>query len=89
MARASYAALRFAEALLSAGSRFLNAILLDGSTSISISARAALERTPRWRRARVWIDRAFWFDPDHCALALAREAELARKTLAQIAGLKD
>lgn len=89
MNRASYAAIRFAEALLSAGSRFLNATLLGGSTSISISARAALERTPRWRRARVWIDRLFWFDSQHCARALAREVYLAKRTLAQLEALKD
>jgi hypothetical protein len=89
MGRASYAALRFAEAVLSAVSRFLNAVLLGGSTSVSISARAALERTPRWRRARVWIDRLFWFDPDHCQRALDREIALARRTLEQLAALED
>lgn len=84
MRRVRYATIRFAEALLSATSRFLNAVLLNGSTSISISARAALEETPRWRRARVLIDRAFFFDPDHCAVSLEREVDAAKKTLRRV-----
>lgn len=84
MNRVAYAGVRLAEALLSSVSRFGNAVFLGGSTSISISARAALEPSERWQRSRRIIDRVLWFDHDHCQSALNREVELARKTLAQV-----
>lgn len=87
--RPLYVLLRIAETLLSVGSRGINAFLPGGSTSISVSARAALEESPGWAAARVRIDRLFIVQTlltgkTHCQWALDREADLARKTLAQI-----
>lgn len=84
MKRLRYAALRLAEALLSSMSRFCNAVFLNGSTSISISARAALEPGPRWARARRIIDAVFWFDPNHCRTSLESEVAMARRTIATV-----
>lgn len=59
-------ALRLATLASQAG----NVVLFDGSEDETISGRAyrlgVLGGCPVWARRAEFIDRVFWFDPDHC-----------------------
>jgi hypothetical protein len=81
--RPIYIVARFAEMLIAAGSRVLNAAVFGGSTHQTTSARAFIDgmTDPEWARRRDRIDAVFWFTPDHCAGAWAAEVEAAQKTL--------
>lgn len=81
--RPIYIIARFAEMLIAAGSRILNAAVFGGSTHQTTSARAYIDgqTSPKWARRRAFIDRVFWFQPYHCARAWAAEVDAAHKTL--------
>jgi len=81
--RPLYIALRFAEALGSAGSRLFNAAILGGSTHQSTSARAHIESyaSDGWATARTWINRVFFWQADHCRMAWEYEVAEALNTL--------
>ena len=85
LSRPIYILARFAEMLIAAGSRVLNAAVFGGSTHQTVSARAFIDgqTSPKWAKRRVIIDRLFWFQSDHCATAWAAEVLAARKTLAR------
>jgi hypothetical protein len=69
--------------LISSGSRVLNAAVFGGSTHQTTSARAYIDgqTSPKWEKRRIFIDRLFWFQTNHCAGAWAAEVEAAHKTL--------
>jgi len=83
--RPLYILARFAEMLIAAGSRVLNAAVFGGSMYQTLSSRAFIDgqTCPKWAKRRDLIDRLFWFQPDHCAKAWAAEVLAARKTLAR------
>ena len=74
LSRPIYILARFAEMLIAAGSRVLNAAVFGGSTHQTLSARAFIDgmSSPKWARRR---DRIDWF------LAWQNEVDAARKTL--------
>ena len=74
LSRPIYVLARFAEMLIAAGSRVLNAAVFGGSTHQTTSARAHIDgkTDPKWARRR---DRIDWF------LAWQNEVDAARKTL--------
>jgi len=88
LSRPIYILARFAEMIIAAGSRVLNAAVFGGSTHQTLSARAFIDGQAilKWANRRAVIDRVFWFQPDHCAKAWAAEVDAARKTLSR-AGL--
>ena len=85
LSRPLYILARFAEMLIAAGSRVLNAAVFGGSTHQTVSARAFIDgqSIAKWAKRRAVIDRLFWFQPDHCATAWEAEVTAARKTLAR------
>jgi hypothetical protein len=85
LSRPIYILARFAEMLIAAGSRVVNAAVFGGSTHQTLSARAFIDgmTSPKWAKRRSVIDRVFWFQPDHCKTAWAAEVTAARKTLAR------
>ena len=83
LSRPIYILARFAEMLIAAGSRVLNAAVFGGSTHQTTSARAFIDgmSDPRWAKRRDIIDTAFWFQPNHCKTAWLQEVDAAMKTL--------
>jgi len=83
LSRPLYILARFAEMLISSGSRVINAAVFGGSTHQTTSARAYIDgqTNAKWAKRRNMIDRVFWFTPNHCASAWAAEVEAAKKTL--------
>lgn len=81
--RPIYIIVRTAEMIISTVSRAINAAVFDGSTHQTTSARAFIEgkTDAKWAKRRDFIDRLFWFTPNHCESAWAAEVEAARKTL--------
>lgn len=67
--------------LATVGSQFLNVLVLNGHPDETISGRAwrqgVLEHDPSWIRARLIIDRMFFFDPDHCRKSHHADREFA------------
>jgi len=80
---AIYILARFAEMLIAAGSRVINAAVFGGSTHQTVSARAFIDgqTDPKWAKRQRAIDAVFWFMQDHCEGAWAAEVDAARKTL--------
>ena len=74
LSRPIYILARFAEMLIAAGSRVLNAVIHSGSTHQTLSARAHIDgkTDPKCARRRDRIDRF---------LAWQNEVDAARKTL--------
>lgn len=62
-----------------------NVLLFDGNPDESISARAyrkgVVEGEAGWARARRWIDRLFWWEPDHCQRAHKHDLDAARRLI--------
>lgn len=85
--RPAYILARFAEMLIALISRMVNAVFFGGSTHQTTSARAYIDgmTDPEWARRRVWIDRLFWFHPDHCKKSWELEVYNAHKTLSRAA----
>jgi hypothetical protein len=85
LSRPIYILARFAEMLIAAGSRVLNAAVFGGSTHQTLSARAFIDgmSSPKWAKRRDIIDTAFWFQPNHCKTAWLQEVDAAQKTLAR------
>ena len=85
LSRPLYILARFAEMLISSGSRVINAAVFGGSTHQTTSARAYIDgkTNAKWARRRSIIDRVFWFTPNHCESAWIVEVEAARKTLSR------
>ena len=83
LSRPLYILARFAEMLISSGSRVINAAVFGGSTHQTTSARAYIDgqTNAKWAKRRNMIDCLFWFTPNHCATAWAAEVEAAQKTL--------
>jgi len=84
LSRPIYILARFAEMLIAAGSRVLNAAVFGGSTHQTTSARAHIDgkTDPKWARRRDRIDRFLaWYEADHCQRAWQNEVDAARKTL--------
>ena len=83
LSRPIYILARFAEMLIAAGSRVINAAVFGGSTHQTISARAFIDgmSDPKWAKRQRAIDAAFWFQPNHCKTAWMQEVDAARKTL--------
>lgn len=83
--RPFYILLRFAEMLISAGSRLLNAAVFGGSTHQTTSARSYIDgkTDPKWARRRDCIDFVFFYPPCHCKRSWGKEVSDARKTLAR------
>jgi hypothetical protein len=71
--------------LATLASQTLNVLLFDGNPDESVSARAyrkgVVEGDPVWARARRWIDRVFWWEPDHCHKAHQHDLDAARALL--------
>jgi hypothetical protein len=80
---AIYILARFAEMLIAAGSRVVNAAVFGGSTHQTLSARAFIDgmTSPKWAKRQRAIDTAFWFQPNHCKTAWQNEVDAAMKTL--------
>jgi hypothetical protein len=85
LSRPIYILARFAEMLIAAGSRVLNAAVFGGSTHQTVSARAFIDgmSDPKWAERQRAIDTAFWFQPNHCKTAWLQEVDAAQKTLAR------
>ena len=85
LSRPIYILARFAEMLIAAGSRVLNAAVFGGSTHQTFSARAFIDgmTSPKWAKRQRAIDTAFWFQPNHCKTAWLQEVDAAQKTLAR------
>jgi len=85
--RPIYILARFAEMLIAAGSRVLNAAVFGGSTHQTVSARAFIDgqAIPKWAKRRDVIDRVFFFQPGHCEKSWISEVANAHKTLARAA----
>jgi len=84
LSRPIYVLARFAEMLIAAGSRVLNAAVFGGSTHQTLSARAFIDgmSSPKWARRRDRIDWFLaWYEADHCQRAWQQEVDAARKTL--------
>jgi hypothetical protein len=83
LSRPIYIIARFAEMLIAAGSRVLNAAVFGGSTHQTTSARAFIDgmTSPKWAKRQRAIDTAFWFQPNHCKTAWLQEVDAAQKTL--------
>jgi hypothetical protein len=83
LSRPIYILARFAEMLIAAGSRVVNAAVFGGSTHQTTSARAFIDgmSSPKWAKRQRAIDTAFWFQPNHCKTAWQQEVDAARKTL--------
>jgi len=88
MGRTRYILWRIATDLVSLLSRFLNAFLFGGSTAQTLSARSHLEApgSEAWERRRRFINRLFFWQPDHCRWAWEQEVERARYILTILAG---
>jgi hypothetical protein len=85
LSRPIYILARFAEMLIAAGSRVVNAAVFGGSTHQTTSARAFIDgmADPKWAKRRVVIDRLFWFQQGHCEKSWIAEVANAHKTLAR------
>jgi len=85
LSRPIYILARFAEMLIAAGSRVLNAAVFGGSTHQTLSARAFIDgmTSPKWAKRQRAIDTAFWFQTSHCKTAWLQEVDAAHKTLAR------
>jgi hypothetical protein len=81
MGRPFYILGRLLEMFGSLFSRFINAAFLGGSTHQTTSSRAHIETSKGWRRARVAINAAFFWQADHCRMSWETEVSNARKTL--------
>jgi hypothetical protein len=57
--------------------QLLNALVAGGWADETLSARAWRERntSPRWSRARRWIDRLFFWQPAHCRTSYESEQQ--------------
>lgn len=84
--RTKYILWRIANDLVSLLSRFLNAFFFDGSTAQTLSARSHLEAPTSavWDRRRRFINRLFWWQPDHCKWAWEEEVSRARYVLSRL-----
>ena len=86
MPRPFYIAYRVAEMAVGLLSRALNGSLPGGSTFQTTSARAHIETSQGWLRARRIINAMFFWQDDHCAAEWQREIENALKTLDRAKG---
>lgn len=86
MQRFSYIIWRVGTDLVSLLSRFLNAFVFGGSTAQTLSARSHLEAATslKWARRKRFINRLFWWQPDHCKWAWEQEVERARYVLCRL-----
>lgn len=68
--------------LAALGSQMVNVIVFDGSPDETVSGRAyrqgVLQDDPKWARRRRWINRAFWWQTDHCLLSHQQDVKMAR-----------
>jgi hypothetical protein len=71
--------------LVSLVSRIINAVFLRGSMHQTTSARAHVMSVvygdPFWMRIRKFINRLFFWEVDHCALAWEFEYDRASRTI--------
>jgi len=76
---------RTAFGVVSSLSRLLHAVLLDGNTDMTLSARAFMEGhySKKWDRVRRAIDLLFFFQENHCESAWKLEVRNSRRTLAK------
>jgi hypothetical protein len=83
--RPIYVIVRLATMIISAVSRFLNALFYNGSTYQTLSARSYIDgkTSAKWAKRRNFIDLIFWFEPAHCEQAWLNEIAEARKTLSR------
>jgi hypothetical protein len=67
-------------------SRAVNALLLNGSTAQTVSARAHIDSItdPVWERRRQRINRLFFWEDDHCRQSWEAEVERARYVLSRL-----
>jgi hypothetical protein len=67
-------------------SRALNALVFNGSTAQTFSARAYADAAsdPVWDRRRRIVDRIFFWQEDHCRKSWEREVERARYVLSRL-----
>lgn len=83
--RPLYIIMRFAFDLLAVLSRLLNATVFGGSTSQTLSSRAHIESltSETWARRRLFINRLFPWQSDHCAEQWAYDVDQAHKIIAR------
>ena len=86
MPRPLYVAYRMAEMAVGLVSRGINGSLPGGSTFQTTSARAHIETSAGWLRARRIINALFFWQPDHCTAEWQREIKNAEKTLRKVKG---
>ena len=86
MNRLAYIPYRLAFDLVSLFSRMLNAILFNGSTAQTLSARAYIDGQDSvfWQRIGQSINLLFFWQDNHIADAWAAEVERARYTLERL-----
>jgi len=86
MNRIAYIPYRLAADLVSLFSRMLNAILFNGSTAQTLSARAYVDGQDNvfWQRIGKAINLLFFWEENHIADAWAMEVERARYTLERL-----
>jgi hypothetical protein len=55
----------------------VNALLLNGKTTQTVSSRAHSQSgvSKAWRITERALDLIFWFDKDHCATSFLKESE--------------
>ena len=63
--------------LLAVASQAVNALLLNGKTTQTVSSRAHSQSgvSKAWRITERALDLIFWFDKDHCATSFLKESE--------------
>ncbi|UYV20958.1 hypothetical protein K1Y77_17215 (plasmid) [Halomonas qaidamensis] len=68
--------------LAALGSQLVNVIAFDGSPDETVSGRAyrqgVLQGCAKWERRRRWINRAFWWQTDHCRGSHLQDLRMAR-----------
>ena len=81
--RLFYILYRILSDLVGLASRAINALVFQGSTAQTLSARAHIEasKSPFWSKMRSIINALFFWDEDHCASDWEREVERAKHTL--------
>ena len=86
MNRLAYIPYRLAADLVSLFSRMLNAILFNGSTAQTLSARAYIDgqNSVFWQRIGQGINLLFFWQDNHIADAWAMEVERAQYTLERL-----
>jgi len=90
MLRPLYLPYRFAADAVSLFSRMLNAVVFNGSTAQTLSARAYLDgRDSRfWRGIGKVINALFFWQENHIKAAWETEVKRARYTLQRLEGMR-